>query len=172
VPPPDWFIVNLLEAPARSSPKEGAYVRVGGYGDDELPQFGVNFVVVWPGQTSSAYHAENLQEDFLVVSGECLAIVEDEEVPMKAWDFLHCPPGTRHVFVGAGEGPCTIVMVGARDPGNEDLLYPVSELAARFGAQSKNAPTSPTSGGPDAYEGWPEPEPMERLPWPPPDEPV
>jgi uncharacterized cupin superfamily protein len=73
---PGWFVRNVLEAPAKRSPKEGTWVRVG---DDEvMPQFGVNFVVVWPGQTSSAYHAENLQEDFLVVSGSCIAIVEDE----------------------------------------------------------------------------------------------
>jgi uncharacterized cupin superfamily protein len=155
---PDWFVRNILESPAKASPTEGAWVSLGR--DEVMPQFGVNVVVVSPGQTSSAYHAENLQEDFLVVQGECLAIVEDEEVRMKAWDFLHCPPGTRHVFVGAGEGPCTIVMVGARDLPNEELLYPKSELAARYGAESVNAPTE----GPGAYEGWPEAEDIDRLP--------
>jgi uncharacterized cupin superfamily protein len=164
---PDWFVLNVADAPAKRSDKEGAWVRFGPEGEDAFPQFGVNVVVVWPGQPSSAYHAENLQEDFLVLSGECVAIVEEEEVPMKAWDFLHCPPGTRHVFVGAGEGPCSIVMVGARSS-DEELLYPVSELAARRGAQSVNAPTS----GPGAYEGWPEADRIERMPWPPPDEPL
>jgi uncharacterized cupin superfamily protein len=162
----DWFVVNVADAPARRSDKEGAWVKFERE-DDPFAQFGITLTVVWPGQTSSAYHAENLQEDFLVLSGECVAIVEEEEVPMKAWDFLHCPPGTRHVFVGAGEGPCAIVMVGARSA-DEELLYPVSELAARFGAQSVNAPTD----GPGAYEGWPEADRLDSMPWPPPDTPL
>ena len=164
---PDWFVVNVADAPAKRSAKEGVWTKLGSEDESAFPQFGMTVTAVWPGQTSSAYHAESLQEDFLVLSGECIAIVEDEEIPMKAWDFLHCPPGTRHVFVGAGEGPCTIVMVGARSS-EEELLYPLSELAARFGAQSVNAPTT----GPGAYEGWPEADRLERMPWPAPDEPV
>jgi mannose-6-phosphate isomerase-like protein (cupin superfamily) len=79
------------------------------------------------------YHAENQQEDFLVLSGECRLIVEDEERLLGPWDFVHCPPRTHHVFVGAGDGPCAILMMGAR-LGEEQLHYPVSELAARYGA--------------------------------------
>ena len=57
---------------------------------------------------------ESAQEDFLVLSGECLLLIEGEERPLKAWDFVHCPAGTEHVFVGAGTGPCVILMVGSR----------------------------------------------------------
>ena len=84
-----------------------------------------------PGQTS-LYHAEENQEAFLVLSGECALLVEDEERRLRPWDFFHAPPWTEHAFVGAGEGPCVILMVGSRSgPG---VHYPVSELAARYGA--------------------------------------
>jgi len=81
------------------------------------------------------YHGESEQEDFLVLSGECVLVIEGEERPLKAWDFVHCPPWTEHVFVGAGDGPCAIVMVGARKPeADEETLYPVDEAAAKRGA--------------------------------------
>jgi uncharacterized cupin superfamily protein len=79
------------------------------------------------------YHRESEQEDFLVLSGECVAILEGEERHLKAWDFVHCPPMTEHVFVGAGDGPCVVVMVGRRQGGGE-ILYPVNEAAAKHGA--------------------------------------
>ena len=39
------------------------------------------------------YHWEADQEDFLVLAGEALLIVEGEERPLRAWDFVHCPAG-------------------------------------------------------------------------------
>jgi uncharacterized cupin superfamily protein len=67
-----------------------------------FPDLGVTLAVIWPGQPSGLYHAETNQEDFLVLAGECVLLVEGEERPLRAWDFVHCPPGTAHVFVGAG----------------------------------------------------------------------
>jgi uncharacterized cupin superfamily protein len=75
------------------------------------------------------YHGEDEQEDFLVLSGECLLLIEGQERPLKAWDFVHCPAWTEHVFVGAGDGPCAILAVGSRLRG--DVVYPVSALAQR-----------------------------------------
>ena len=79
------------------------------------------------------YHGEDAQEDFLVLSGECLLIVEGQERLLKAWDFVHCPPWTEHIFVGAGEGPCVVVGVGARRKGR-GIVYPANETASRHGA--------------------------------------
>ncbi len=62
--------------------------------------------VLQPGEPNCMYHGENAQEDFLVLSGECLLLIEGEERPLKQWDFVHSPPWTEHVFVGAGNGPC------------------------------------------------------------------
>ena len=88
-----------------------------------------------PGQPNAMYHGEDAQEDFLVLDGECIVIVEDEEHQLRPWDLVHCPRGTRHVFVGAGDGPCAILMVGARR--GEKCEYPPSEAAARYGAAAE-----------------------------------
>ena len=79
------------------------------------------------------YHRESGQEDFLVVSGQCVLVIESVERRLEQWDFVHCPPMTEHVFVGAGDGPCVIVTVGART-GEDEIVYPVDEVAARHGA--------------------------------------
>src|SRR4029450_13161968 len=94
---------------------------------------GITLQVLQPGQPSGLYHAETAQEDFLVLAGECLLLIEGEERPLRAWDFAHCPPGTAHAFVGAGDGPCVILMTGARTP-ERNILYPSSDLARRHGA--------------------------------------
>jgi uncharacterized cupin superfamily protein len=106
-----------------------------------FPQLGITLAVLEPGQRSTLYHAEAAQEDFLVLEGECVAIVEDEERRLKAWDLLHCPPGTRHAFANDADAPCVLLMVGAR---REDggIVYPVSELAGRYGASVVQETTS------------------------------
>src|SRR4051794_26104706 len=85
-----------------------------------------------PGEPNGYYHGEAGQEDFLVLSGECIAVVEGEERRLGQWDFLHCPPWTRHIMIGAGDGPCVVLMTGARVAGG--IVYPVSEAAAKHGA--------------------------------------
>ena len=88
------------------------------------------------------YHAETAQEDFFVVSGECLAIVEEQERAARQFDFLHCPPGTRHVFVGAGDEPCVLLMIGSRI-GGRGIVYRVSEAALARGAGVEHETDSP-----------------------------
>ena len=96
--------------------------------------------------------------DFLVLHGECLLLVEGQERPLKAWDFVHCPPRTEHVFVGAGSGPCVVLMLGARLP-EGDIVYPVSELALKHGAGVETEKHDPRT----AYADLP-PRRRERLP--------
>jgi uncharacterized cupin superfamily protein len=79
------------------------------------------------------YHGENAQEDFLVLAGEGLLLIEGEERPLQAWDFVHCPPWTSHVIVGAGTGPCVFLAVGARPKDNE-VRYEAAEVARRHDA--------------------------------------
>jgi uncharacterized cupin superfamily protein len=100
-----------------------------------------------------------MQEGFLVLSGACRLIVEDEERPLRQWDYFHCPGGTGHVLVGAGDGPCAI-LIGAR-PG-EPFRYPVSEVAARYGASVATETSVPD----EAYADWPGNHEPIRLPWP------
>jgi len=125
-----WFILNARDAPWFEG-DYGAYTRFG-EGDVRFEQVGINIGVLQPGQPACMYHREGDQEDFLVLSGECLLLVEGEERELKAWDFFHCPPWTEHVFVGAGNGPCAILAVGARSV--REVVYPESELARRHGA--------------------------------------
>jgi uncharacterized cupin superfamily protein len=161
----DWFVVNVRDARWRRHETFGASCR---FETPETPfdQLGVNIRVLQPGEPNCLYHSENLQEDFLVLAGEALLLVDGEERPLRAWDFVHCPPGTEHVFVGAGDGPCAILMVGARSE-DERLLYPVSEVARRHGASAERETTSPE----EAYAPFAPPPREERpdrwdeLPW-------
>ncbi|HEY5293846.1 MAG TPA: cupin domain-containing protein [Gaiellaceae bacterium] len=112
------------------------------------------------GRPERALHSEDAQEGFLVLSGECTLIVEDEERTLRQWDYFHCPAGTNHVLVGAGESPCSILMIGARP--DEPIRYPASEVAARFGA----AVATETAIPDEAYADWPGEYQPVRLPWP------
>ena len=105
--------------------------------------------------------AAGVEEGFLVLSGECTLIVEEQERPLRQWDYFHCPAETRHVIVGAGDGPCAILMIGAR-PEVETLHYPVSEVAAKYGASAAKETDEPDEG----YADWPGEYLPVRLPWP------
>ena len=94
---------------------------------------GFTLAVLEPGKPTGLYHAESCQEDFLVLAGTCMLLIEEQERPLRAWDFVHCPPGTRHVFVGTGDQRCVIFMTGARREG-KTILYPRSEVARTRGA--------------------------------------
>jgi uncharacterized cupin superfamily protein len=172
---PGWFVVNVGEAAwLRNDAFGGRCVfesnrRVLAERPDAEPQMftdtGFTLAVLEPGKPSGMFHAESAQEDFLVLAGTCLLIVEDEERELRAWDFVHCPTGTRHTFVGAGDGPCVLFMTGARLEG-KTIVYPVAEHARACGAGVEEETNSPMEayapfthwrgGRPDA---WPE------LPW-------
>jgi uncharacterized cupin superfamily protein len=156
-----WFVLNLTDALAvRNEEKGGATYPIEGR-DAPFREFGANVHVIWPGEPSALYHSEEAQEGFLVLGGECTLVVEEEERPLRQWDYFHSPAGTRHIFVGAGEGPCTILMIGAR-PEVEHLHYPVSEVAAKHGASV----TEETENPDEAYADWPGEFAPTRVPWP------
>jgi uncharacterized cupin superfamily protein len=143
-----WFVVNVADARAERHPLGATAVRFDSPGA-RFNEIGIGLRVLAPGQPASLYHHENVQEDFLVLAGECLAILDGEERRLRAWDFVHCPPGTNHAFVGAGAGPCAILMVGARGAGKE-IRYVANELAARHGASPANDTSDPHA----AYAPW------------------
>jgi uncharacterized cupin superfamily protein len=155
-----WFVLNLEDALAvRNDAKGGATYPIEPR-EHPFENLGIHVSVLWPGDPNALYHSEGVQEGFLVLSGECTLIVEEEERQLRQWDYVHCPAGTSHVFVGAGERPCAILMIGGRP--DEPIRYPVSEVAAKYGASV----ASETSVPDEAYADWPgEYEPV-RLPWP------
>jgi uncharacterized cupin superfamily protein len=160
-----WFVVNVRDAEWWTSEAFGSGTVFESRESFPFPTLGINIGVLEPGQPACLYHAENQQEAFLVLSGECRLLVEGEERLLRAWDFFHCPAGTEHVLVGAGDGPCVVLAAGERS-GDEQLLYPKSELAARHGASAEEetpdpgqayAPFERPQRGRPSYWG--------RLPW-------
>jgi uncharacterized cupin superfamily protein len=172
---PGWFVVNVRAAAwvrhdvfgaACVFQSDGRVLRERPELDEQrFPQLGVTLAVLEPGRPSGLYHAESAQEDFLVLAGECLVLVEGEERALRQWDFLHCPPRTVHTFVGAGNEPCVLLMVGARLQGKA-FVYPRSALALAWGAGVEEETESPA----EAYAPFPHwrpgrPERDGELPW-------
>ena len=129
-----WFILNAREACWREGEGRGAISVL--EGEPEFPQLGIHLFVLGPGEPMSMYHWEADQEDFLVLAGEALLIVEGEERPLRQWDFVHCPPETKHTIIGAGGGRCVVLAIGARDrsTGPDWGGYTVDETALRHNA--------------------------------------
>ena len=146
-----WFVVNARDVRWGHTEQMGSFCDFEGEAD--FSQVGVNIHVLRPGEPNALYHAEDAQENFLVVAGECILVIEGEERRLGPWDFVHCPPGTAHVRVGAGEGPCVIVMVGARKPGRW-IRYFADPAAARYGA----AVEKETDSAQEAYAAFASPE--------------
>jgi uncharacterized cupin superfamily protein len=172
---PGWFVVNAGEA---------AWVRNDAFGGrctfegsdrvlaerpdlerQSFAQVGYTLAVLEPGKPTGMYHAESSQEDFLVLAGDCLLVIEEEERRLRAWDFVHCPAGTRHIFVGVGKDPCVILMIGARVAG-KTIVYPRSDAALAHGAGVETETNAPR----EAYAPFPpwrlgRPDSWAALPW-------
>ena len=172
---PGWFVVNVAAA---------AWLRNDAFGGrcnfestprvlqdrpevepQMFPETGFTLAVLQPGKPTGMYHAETEQENFLVLAGECLLLVEEEERPLRAWDFVHCPPGTRHTFVGTGGDPCVIFMTGARrDDGS--IVYPESETAqARNAGVEQETPSPAEAYAPFSHWRLGRPDAWTELPW-------
>jgi uncharacterized cupin superfamily protein len=144
-----WFVLNAREAQWWDRRGRGVLCEFEGAGFDgalDFEQLGINVTVLGPGEPLGMYHYENDQEDFLVLAGVALAIVEGQERSLRQWDFLHCPAGTEHTIVGAGTSKCVVLAVGARDRsvGPEWGAYTVNEAAIKHGAGVEEETTEPT----------------------------
>src|SRR5215470_14796479 len=148
-----WFVVSVPEAAWVTNTVRGDAGVIEG-DDVSFPDLGFTFAVLGPGQSGGRYHREVNQEDFLVLAGECVLLIEGEERRLRAWDFVHCPPGTDHAFVGAGESRCVIFMTGSRIRETE-IVYPRSEVALRHRAGVEQETTKPAV----AYAPYPRWEP-------------
>ena len=158
-----WFVVNAAEARWKDTGPFGFYCPF--EGKRPFLQLGINISVLEPGQSLGRYHLEpGHEEDFLVLDGECILIVEEEERRLARWDFFHCPPGVPHMIVGGGEEPCTVLSVGTRGNGkgvSRGIVYPVSDVAARHGVSVERETNDPGEAYADTprfksvpYGGW------------------
>jgi uncharacterized cupin superfamily protein len=141
-----WFVLNGRDSRWYHTEGRSAVCVFEGEGETDFRQLGINLSVLEPGQPMAMYHWEVDQEDFLVISGEAVLIVEGEERPLRAWDFVHCPSRTKHTIVGAGDGPCIVVAVGARQyqEGPDWGGYPVDEVAVKHDASAERETNEPT----------------------------
>jgi uncharacterized cupin superfamily protein len=162
-----WFVLNARETQWWERDGRGVLCEFEGAGLEgatDFHQLGINLTRLSPGQPMSMYHWEADQEGFLVLAGEALLIVEGEDRPLRQWDFVHCPGGTKHTIVGVGEEPCVVLAVGARDrsTGPDWGAYTVDEAALRHGAgveqetvEAKEAYARFRGGALTAYrDGW------------------
>ena len=156
-----WFVLNARDARWTLRPGRGNSLPLTGWTQEEVeayfPQLGVNLWVLAPSEPLAMYHHEPEQEGFLVLAGEALLIVEGRERPLRRWDFAHCPPGTQHTIVGAGDGPCTVLAMGSRQFQASGPWggYTVDEVARRHGAGVQEETSDPRV----AYARFPAPEP-------------
>jgi uncharacterized cupin superfamily protein len=146
-----WFVMNARDAVWRVTEGRGTFCSFDA--EQPFPQVGIHLVALEPGEPMSMYHWEADQEDYLVLSGEAIAIVEGEERPLRQWDFLHCPAEAKHTIVGAGDGTCLVLAVGARDRsvGPDWGGYTVDEAALRHGAGVEQETSDPS----EAYARFP-----------------
>jgi uncharacterized cupin superfamily protein len=154
-----WFVLSARHARWVDRPGRGRKLPFTGWTNDEVvrlfPQLGIGLVVLEPGEPIGMYHWESDQEDFLILFGEALLMVEGEDRLLRQWDFVHCPPHTGHMIVAAGDGPCVVLAVGAREHQDGDAwgAYPVDELARRHGVSVEQETNDPRR----AYAHYPEP---------------
>jgi uncharacterized cupin superfamily protein len=168
-----WFVVNVRDAEwltSEASSADDAKITSGSEcafegREVEFAQFGIRLHVLQPGEPNGLYHSESAQEDFLVLAGECVLLVGGVERRLREWDFVHCPPLTEHIFVGAGDRPCVILMAGAR-PRDWRVRYPVSGAATRYDASAEKETSDPRQAyarfEPSRRE---RPSYWDRLPW-------
>jgi uncharacterized cupin superfamily protein len=129
---PDWFVANVRELRWQEN-ELGASCEFDKQ-REAFPEFGINLTVLEPGQPMTMYHREGYQEGFLVLRGECLLLVEGQEVPLKQWDYFHCPADVPHSIVGAGAGTTSLVLAVGNRVGPDVILYPRDETALKHGA--------------------------------------
>jgi uncharacterized cupin superfamily protein len=127
-----WYVLNAREAKWLHVPGLGSYC--GFEGEVRFPELGININIMEPGEAMAMYHTENAQEDFLVLAGQALLIVEDEERPLEQWDLFHCPAYVAHTIIGAGDAPCIVLAVGARVDRPDDGKFVGSQTAVKHGA--------------------------------------
>ena len=157
-----WFVVNARDARWTHNDMR-TVCKFGGEGPAHFDDLGIGLYWIEAGHPMTLYHHEAGQEDFLVLRGECVLIIDGEERPLHAWDFIHCPPQTARTIIATGAEPALIVAVGARRE-RGSARYPVEPATIRYGAGVPDAQTSAR----DHYAtfGTPRPGPAPALPDP------
>jgi uncharacterized cupin superfamily protein len=154
-----WFVLNARDARWSDKPGQGFSVSLTGRDEYEaetfFPMLGMSIRVARKGDVTTTYHWETEQENFLVLAGEGLAIIEGVERPLKQWDFVHCPPRAKHAFVGTSDEPFVLLCASSRQFQKDGPwgYYCFDETAAKHNAASPED----TQDGNIAYARFEEP---------------
>ena len=171
---PGWFVVNAGDA---------AWVRNAGLAsrcvfesnraccsqrpdleEQRFDEVGITLSALEPGKPSGLYHAESAQEDFLVLAGECLLVIEDQERRLRAWDPC-LPGGDQPRLRRRGRRPVRDPDDRRAPPGPDDRV-PRSERALQHGAGVETATDSPAKAyAPLPPWGLARPDAWAELPW-------
>ena len=153
-----WFVMNVRKGRWSDKPAQGYAISLTGRDEYEaetfFPMLGMAIRVMAPGDVATTYHWETEAEDFLVLAGECIAVIEGEERRLKQWDFVHCPPEAKHAFIGASDEPCVLLCASSRQFQKDGPwgYYCADETAAKYNAASPED----TQDGSVAYARFPE----------------
>jgi uncharacterized cupin superfamily protein len=167
---PGWFVLNARAARWFATPGRGHGLPLTGVDEDEaetfFPMLGMSIRVVGAGEPTTTYHWETEQEDFLVLSGEGILLVEGHERRVAQWDFVHCPPETRHAFVGVGAEPCVLLCASSRQFQKDGPwgYYCPDPVAERYNAASPEETQDTTVAYARFAPGRPVPYPPGLLP--------
>jgi uncharacterized cupin superfamily protein len=126
-----WFVLNARDA--RWAKNEMGWYCSWESAAARFAELGININVLMPGMPMAMYHQEPAQEDFLVLDGDALLIVEGQERRLKKWDLVHCPRDVPHTILGVGDKGALVLAVGSR-VGGPSATYPVDEAAIKHGA--------------------------------------
>jgi uncharacterized cupin superfamily protein len=92
---------------------------------------GIQHVEVFPGKESAPAHCHSLEEEiFVILDGDGVVVLGDEETPVRSGHVISRPAGTgvAHVF-RAGAGGLTYLAYGMRNPADA-CYYPRSNKVA------------------------------------------
>jgi hypothetical protein len=90
-----WFVVNVRDAAWVTNEGLGDACTFEGEGTPPFGEIGFTLGVLQPGEPSGLYHRESNQEDFLVLAGECLLLIEGEERAPSGVGLRPLPTGDR-----------------------------------------------------------------------------
>ena len=123
-----WFVLNAREA--RWLHGEGRGALLSFEGETEFPQVGINIFVLPPGEPTGMYHWEADQEDFLVLFGEALLIIEGEKDHTVPWAIANASfhrqrdnPGVTEIVEMAGRGHALTIDSGWREVAETALAF-------------------------------------------------
>jgi uncharacterized cupin superfamily protein len=87
--------------------------------------FGLNLIVLRPGQRGRIHRHEHQEEVFIVLSGRLVLVVDGEELDLKEREAARVAPDVRRQLVNRGPADVVILALGSANPhhGRDGIAY-------------------------------------------------